>query len=175
MVPKPSEFMSEDRLKSLNIGDTNKVDAHIGLRLRRRRSMLGISQSSLAEALGLTFQQIQKYEKGTTRISVGRLWDLSKILSVPITYFFENLDGKTFTQPSVPYVPVLCENTDDFVSDPLSRRDVRELLKAYCSISKPQVARNVLRVVKDLAASATASNSSNYSDGITGVDENSED
>jgi transcriptional regulator with XRE-family HTH domain len=151
MSSKQSEFLEKERLKSLKIGDTVRVDAHIGLRLRRRRSMLGISQSGLASALGLTFQQIQKYEKGATRISVGRLWDLSKILGVPVTYFFENLDGKTFSQPTVPYVPVLNENREEFSPDPLSRRDVRELLRAYCSISKPQVAKNLLRIAKDLA------------------------
>lgn len=152
MGNRPSEIMGETRLAALQLGDTRRVDAHVGVRLRRRRSMLGISQSKLADALELTFQQVQKYEKGQTRIGVGRLWDISKILGVPITYFFENLDGKVFSSASVPFSPVLAENKESIEADPLARRDVRDLLRAYCSISNPQVAKDILRVIKDLAA-----------------------
>ena len=150
-MAKKSEYLQEERLKALGIGNADEVDAYIGLKLRRRRSALGISQNSLANALGLTFQQVQKYEKGATRISIARLWDLSKILSVPITYFFENLEGKTFTQSSVPYNSALNDKSDEFLISPLAKRDVRELVTAYCSISKPQTAKDVLRIVKDLA------------------------
>lgn len=68
------------------------VDVHVGQRMRERRTLLGLSQSHLAERVGLTFQQIQKYERGTNRISASRLWQLSKVLGVPISWFFEDID-----------------------------------------------------------------------------------
>jgi ribosome-binding protein aMBF1 (putative translation factor) len=73
----------------------NPVDVHVGSRLRLRRQLLGLSQQRLAEALKLTFQQLQKYERGTNRVSASRLWDLSGILSCPVSYFFEEMDEET--------------------------------------------------------------------------------
>jgi len=74
-------------------GKPNSMDEHVGARLRLRRGLIGLSQEKLAEAIGLTFQQIQKYERGTNRISAGRLHDLSRILDVPVSYFFDSFAG----------------------------------------------------------------------------------
>ena len=77
----------------------NPVDKYVGSRVRMRRIMLGMSQEKLGEALGLTFQQVQKYEKGTNRVGASRLWELSRVLGVPITYFFEGLEPDTQPVP----------------------------------------------------------------------------
>ncbi|MGB4058217.1 MAG: helix-turn-helix transcriptional regulator, partial [Alphaproteobacteria bacterium] len=82
-------------------GTPDPVDVHVGQRLRVRRSLLGMSQEKLADSIGLTFQQIQKYERGMNRISAGRLFQFSKVLSVPITYFYDQISSplKTGTAP----------------------------------------------------------------------------
>ena len=72
----------------------NPVDLHVGKRLRQRRCLLGMTQQQLANAVGIKFQQIQKYESGANRVSASRLWALSKALDVPVTYFFEGLNGE---------------------------------------------------------------------------------
>jgi transcriptional regulator with XRE-family HTH domain len=74
-------------------GFPNPIDVHVGHRIRQRRGLLGMSQEKVAEALGLTFQQVQKYERGTNRIGSSRLFDLTRIFSVPISYFFEGMEA----------------------------------------------------------------------------------
>src|SRR5437868_7157320 len=73
-------------------GKPNPVDVHVGNRLRLRRTLLGLSQQKVGEALGLTFQQVQKYERGANRIGASRLWDLSGVLDCPISFFFDEMD-----------------------------------------------------------------------------------
>src|SRR5438046_1464424 len=75
----------------LSSGEPNPVDVHVGNRLRLRRTLLGISQEKLGEAIGLTFQQVQKYERGANRIGASRLWDLSLVLNCPVSYFYEDM------------------------------------------------------------------------------------
>ena len=112
---------------------TAYVDAHVGSRLRERRILLGMSQTRLGESLGLSFQQVQKYERGIDRISVGRLVHMSHVLDVPITYFFDDLSepGSSHGQAS--------ENEDDHrlsgngvesPEDPMSKRETLELVRA---------------------------------------------
>src|SRR4051794_36261191 len=74
-------------------GFPNPIDVHVGNRIRLRRTLLGMSQERLAEQIGLTFQQVQKYERGTNRVSSSRLFDLSRVLDVPIRYFFEEMSA----------------------------------------------------------------------------------
>src|SRR5271167_338794 len=73
-------------------GFPNPIDVHVGQRIRQRRTLLGMSQEKLAEAIGLTFQQVQKYERGSNRVSSSRLFDLTRVLDVPISYFFEDME-----------------------------------------------------------------------------------
>ena len=75
-------------------GEANPIDVYVGNRLRLRREMLKISQAKLASLLGVTFQQIQKYEKGTNRIGASRIWDMALVLKVPVDYFYEGIDEK---------------------------------------------------------------------------------
>lgn len=77
----------------VDVKKATRFDAHIGNRIRQRRMLAGLSQDKLADQLGLTFQQVQKYEKGTNRIGAGRLWEVSLILGVPVGYFYEGLDA----------------------------------------------------------------------------------
>ena len=79
-------------------GEPNPVDVHVGNRIRLRRTLLGLSQDKLASMLGLTFQQVQKYERGMNRVGASRLWDISKVLEVPINFFYEDMDKAVANQ-----------------------------------------------------------------------------
>ena len=85
----------KNRRGRLQNGDANPVDVHVGQRIRLRRKVLGLSQEKIASALGLTFQQVQKYEKGMNRVGASRLWDMSKVLNVPVNFFFEEMSFST--------------------------------------------------------------------------------
>src|SRR5512143_3127512 len=76
-------------------GNPNPIDVHVGSRVRLRRTLLGMSQGRLGDAIGLTFQQVQKYERGTNRVSSSRLFDLARVLDVPVSYFFEEMAAST--------------------------------------------------------------------------------
>ena len=121
-------------------GQPNPVDIHVGARVRFCRTVQRISQTTLADALGLTFQQIQKYERGTNRISASRLWDISQALGVPVTYFFDDLPDamsreEAHQQESVP------ELTRELVS----------LLVAFNKINKKSVRRQIFDLTRTLA------------------------
>ena len=101
-----SETEVQTRRGRPKLDEPRPVDLHVGARVRLRRSMMGMSQEKLGEALGLTFQQVQKYERGTNRISASRLWDVGRVLNVPVSFFFEGMvtpdaedDGQGKTVP----------------------------------------------------------------------------
>lgn len=125
------------------------VDIAVGARLRQRRTLLGISQEKLGRAVGLTFQQIQKYERGVNRIGASRLLQLSRVLAVPIAYFFEDVAPvkPRSAQPSVALAGALD-------SDPFSRRETLDLVRAYYAIANPYVRKRVLDLVRALSSSA---------------------
>lgn len=125
------------------------VDISVGGRLRQRRTLLGMSQEKLGRAVGLTFQQIQKYERGVNRIGASRLLQLSRVLGVPIAYFFDEVPppkGRA-TQQSTPANGMLD-------GDPLARRETMELVRAYYAISNPYVRKRVLDLVRALSRTA---------------------
>src|SRR5579883_2782253 len=97
----------------------NPVDVHVGARVRLRRTLLGMSQEKLGEAIGLTFQQVQKYERGANRIGASRLWDMSRILNCPISYFFEEIDATAASTGTNGEVHEVRSNEDD----PLIQRE----------------------------------------------------
>jgi transcriptional regulator with XRE-family HTH domain len=121
------------------------IDQHVGARLRMRRLMLNISQSGVADALGLTFQQVQKYEKGANRISASRLQQLCKILEVPVSFFF---DGA----PQEPTLPVLvtAEQSPSYVKDFLTASDGVALMLAFRRIQDPKVRRAIVALVEQI-------------------------
>ena len=137
-------------IKRKTKGTPDKVDVHVGKRLQVRRSLLGFSQEKLGEATGITFQQIQKYEKGLNRISSGRLYQFSKILSVPISYFFDDLEDK-----STPAAYGLSDNDqEEFVNnDVMQQKETLDLVRAYYSISNVEFRKEVIRFIKSMAKS----------------------
>jgi transcriptional regulator with XRE-family HTH domain len=128
----------------------NPVDIHVGSRVRLRRTLLGMSQEKLGDALGLTFQQVQKYERGTNRIGSSRLFELSRILDVPVSFFFDDMPGELarsraaggFAEPS----------QQPFEQDQLNKRETLELVRAYYRIGDPLVRKRVFELVKSIAA-----------------------
>lgn len=124
----------------------NPIDIHVGSRVRLRRNMLGMSQEKLGESLGITFQQIQKYEKGTNRVGASRLQAISTILNVPVSFFFEDAPGTS------PVVGGMAEaSSTSFVVDFLSSAEGLQLNRAFAKISDARVRRKLVDLVKALA------------------------
>ena len=130
----------------------NPVDKYVGSRVRMRRIMLGMSQEKLGEALGLTFQQIQKYEKGTNRVGASRLQNISTILNVPVSFFFEDAPGEHTTGAG----GMAEASSSNYVVDFLSSSEGLQLNRAFVKISDGKVRRKVVELVKALAAEADA-------------------
>ena len=139
------------RRRGVKYEGPNPADVHVGARVRLRRTMLGMSQEKLGEALGLTFQQVQKYERGANRVGASRLWEMSRVLEVPVSYFFEELDGPSSDAPE----------GSELDPNPMTKRETLELVRAYYKISDPGVRRRIFDLTKALArASAGPSESS---------------
>lgn len=102
----------------------NPVDLHVGKQLRQRRWLLGMTQQQLAQAVGIRFQQVQKYESGANRVSASRLWDLAKALNAPVTYFFEGLDAG---EPG---------NAAASFAGAIEEKDTHDMLRAYLGLSE---------------------------------------
>jgi transcriptional regulator with XRE-family HTH domain len=130
----------------------NPTDVHVGSRVRLRRTLLGMSQEKLGEAIGLTFQQVQKYERGANRVGASRLYDLSRVLDVPVSFFFEEM---------APVIPA-AENEPASAtpgrheSDPMMKRETLELVRAYYKIPDQHVRRRLFDLAKALAKSSEA-------------------
>lgn len=135
-------------------GKPSPIDVHVGSRVRLRRTLLGMSQERLGEALGLTFQQIQKYERGVNRIGASRLFDLSRVLDVPISFFFDDMPeplAREYGGQAVRRAVGFAEAQDGFVEDDtLNRRETLELVRAYYRITDPGVRRKVFDLIKSL-------------------------
>src|SRR6185369_12229274 len=117
----------------------NPIDVHVGSRVRLRRTLLGMSQEKLGEAIGLTFQQVQKYERGANRIGASRLWDLSRVLNCPVSYFYEEMrDDVAEASPRNLYRPgpdtPLCSNGKLYEDDLILNRETLDMIRAYYSI-----------------------------------------
>ena len=133
----------------------NPVDVYVGNRLRQRRMLLGLSQKQMAAALGVTFQQVQKYENGVNRISASRLWDISKILKAPIEFFFDGMDDGIKNQS-----PMMRHNGNssvenckiDAFNDPMMRPETIKLVKAYSSIDDKNISHQLLDLMVALSA-----------------------
>lgn len=131
------------------------IDVHVGSRVRLRRTLLGMSQEKLGEALGLTFQQVQKYERGVNRIGASRLFDLARVLDVPVSFFFDDMPDSMGGNPAVSgrrgtgYG--FAEQQEGFDDDTLHRRETLELVRAYYRITDPSVRKRVFDLIKSLA------------------------
>jgi transcriptional regulator with XRE-family HTH domain len=129
------------------------VDIHVGGRVRLRRTLLGMSQEKLGDAIGLTFQQVQKYERGANRIGSSRLYDLSRVLDVPVGFFFDDMPTAVSTR-SPAQVRGLAEEPSTYEPDPMAKRETLELVRAYYKITDPQVRKRLFEMTKALAAAA---------------------
>ena len=127
---------------------SNEIDLHLGKRLRRRRRLLGLTQQQLAGAVGVRFQQIQKYECGANRISAARLWQLSEALEVPIGYFYDGLSNGS----AIEHVP---ERTDSS-GEMLARKETLDLIRAYYQLGE-RPRRRLLDLAKSLNGEMDAS------------------
>ena len=130
------------------------IDAHVGSRVRLRRTLLGMSQEKLGDALGLTFQQVQKYERGVNRIGASRLFDLARVLDVPIGFFFDDLPPEMGGNSAVRSRPALfgfAEGSDGLEDENMSKRETLELVRAYYRITDPSVRKRVFELIKSLA------------------------
>ena len=143
-------------------GLPNPIDIHVGNRIRQRRTLLGMSQEKLAALLGLTFQQVQKYEKGMNRVGASRLWDISKVLKTPIGFFYEDMDQNVASQS--PRTFSLSQNigfeeeATEFQSDPMLREETMELVKAYYKIPNRKVAKHLFDIMVALSKSSYLNN-----------------
>ena len=141
---------------------SHAVDTHVGARMRQRRTLLGMSQTKLGDAVGLTFQQIQKYERGSNRVSSSRLFEFAKVLDVPVAYFFDEMPAnalsgrpmsgrgrKGFGEAGTPF-----EQEKD--KDPLIKRETLELVRAYYKIRETPVRKRIYEMVKAVGAASHA-------------------
>ncbi len=129
-------------------GTPDPVDVHVGQRLRVRRSLLGLSQEKLADSIGLTFQQIQKYERGMNRISAGRLYQFSKILDVPVAYFYDQFAGKSrFTAT----LGMADNDQEEFtMGDLMQSKETIDLIRAYYSIDNPEIRKDIMKFIRSM-------------------------
>lgn len=124
------------------------VDVHVGTRVRMCRTLKGLSQQKLAASLGLTFQQVQKYERGANRISASRLWELGQILDVPVSHFFEDADAAGVKDHR--FGAAVAEKATEFEPESLFRREILELVRAYDRLENPAVRKRIFELIKTL-------------------------
>ncbi len=136
--------------KTKTKGTPNEMDIHVGQRLRVRRALLGLSQEKLAEAVGLTFQQIQKYERGTNRVSAGRLFDMSKILDVPVSYFFEQFGQSSSNSYAT---QGLSDNGQESFEheDVMNSKETLDLIRIYYSVDDSEARKDIVKFIKSMA------------------------
>jgi transcriptional regulator with XRE-family HTH domain len=127
------------------LNEASPIDRHVGARIRMRRKILGVSQEKLADSLGLTFQQVQKYEKGANRVSASKLYEIAAALQTQVAYFFEGL-----ADPSTE-VDAKAKGTEQFVHDFLMTPEGLELAGIFPRITRPAVRRRILDLVRSMA------------------------
>ncbi len=147
-MPKPSRVRR--RAKKQTSRGPNPIDIHVGARVHLRRNQLGLTLMTLAKAVGVTYQQLQKYERGVNRIGASRLFNLSRVLDVPISFFFEDLSpaaaggGRRRTR-GLSEAPAAALDADI-----LSKRETVELIRAYYRVKDPKVRKRVLDLLQAL-------------------------
>ncbi len=136
-------------------GKPSPVDVHVGARLRVRRTLLGMSQTTLGEAIGVSFQQMQKYEKGTNRISASRLFALSWVLDVTVEYFFDDMPAAVAASSPATEKRGRVKEPPSYELDPMAKRETLELVRAYYKISDPEIRKHLFAMTKTLGAAAS--------------------
>ena len=135
-------------------------NVHVGGRVRERRVDLGISQQRLANEIGVTFQQVQKYERGANRVGSSRLFQLARVLDVPVSYFFEEMSADTTARskqaPGEAAAGMAEDAGDGYQPDPMTKRETLELVRAYYRIKSPRVRKKVFDLAKTLGRAEDA-------------------
>ena len=126
------------------------VDIHVGRRLRLKRTFLGMSQDTVGKKIGVTFQQIQKYERGVNRMGASRLYDFSKALGVQVSYFFEGFSDYT-NDDAIP-IGMAEPNAPVFEQDNMNNRETLEVMRAYYRIKNPALRKRVVELIKAMSA-----------------------
>jgi transcriptional regulator with XRE-family HTH domain len=138
------------RRRSASVDGPNPIDVHVGARVRLRRTFMSMSQEKLGDAIGLTFQQIQKYERGANRIGSSRLFELSTALDVPVSFFFDDMPPE-IESPTPCRPPGLAEAPiSTFEMDPLARQEILDLVRTYYQIGNLAVRRRMFDLSKSL-------------------------
>ncbi len=133
-------------------GKLHPVDLHVGARVRQRRVLQGMTLTVLANALGLTFQQVQKYERGTNRIAASRLLDLSRVFEVPINYFFEDMPSEVAASPQATKGRGRAKKLPSYGLDPMVKRETLEFVRAYYKIRDSRKRKRLFEFTKALGA-----------------------
>ena len=136
-------------------GIPSPVDVHVGARVRVRRTLLGMTQTNLGDAIGVTFQQVQKYENGANRISASRLFDLSQILDVPIEYFFDDMPADIAASSLATKKRGKAKKLPSYESNPMATRETMELVRAYYKITDPEIRKRLRELAKAIGAGAS--------------------
>ena len=139
---------SENSSPEYSTQKPNPIDIHVGSRVRMQRVLAGMSQQKLGDELNLTFQQVQKYEKGTNRIGASRLWELARIFTVPVQFFYDDL----IVSGATPSIPGFSEpTTETNYTEFLNTREGIDLNRAFQKITDPKVRRNIVDLVQSVA------------------------
>lgn len=125
------------------------IDVHVGKRVRERRVQLGMSQKNLAKSVGVSFQQIQKNERGTNRIGASRMFELSKVLDVPVSFFFDDLPPQPPIKSAIPR-KVAAENRAAFAPDLMGAKETTELLDSYYAVKSQRLRKRLLTFIRGL-------------------------
>ena len=137
-------------------GIPNPIDVHVGARVRRRRTLLGMTQTKVGDAIGLSFQQMQKYERGANRIGASRLFGLSRVLDVPIEYFFD--DMPTAVAASSPTLGGgRAKKLTSYEPDPMAKQETLQLVRAYYKIKDAEIRKRLYELTKAVGAAASSS------------------
>jgi len=151
MKKEDSKDNNNKNILSSRTGIPNPVDIHVGKRLKQHRMLLGLSQTQIADMLGISFQQIQKYEKGTNRVSASRLVDLSNALDVNITYFFNEIPTNTLKQSTKLITNLGEEPLNEITDNPMTKRETLTLVRNYYKITDERKRRSIITLCKALA------------------------
>ncbi len=127
------------------------VDAHVGRRVRLRRTILGMNQAKLGAALGLTFQQVQKYEKGTNRIGASRLYEISNVLGVSVSFFFDDMPPEVAGERARRPAGMTKVQSASYEADVLAKRETLELVRAYYRIKSGKARKRLFELTKTIA------------------------
>ncbi len=144
--------MAKSKSRGGRVRGIGPIDGYVGARLRQRRTLLGMNQTKLGEAIGVTFQQVQKYENGANRISASRLFNLSWVLDVPIQFLFDDMPNAVATS-SLAQGGGKAKKPPSYEPDPMATRETLELVRAYYKITDPEIRKHLFAMTKTLGAS----------------------